>query len=101
MKKFEFVWCGLLAAALTSIYVFLVSWVMQSGESWFEKESQILTMVAILMLLVFSAAVVGALIFGKPVYLLFAKKGKQALQQLISTMIWLMIILIIVFAFLI
>ena len=93
---------GFLYAACTVIYVALVSLLMSQGEKIFGgTEGSFMSFVAVLLLLVLSVAVVGSLLFGKPVYLLLKKDWVLAFKQLAYNLGWLLILTVIVFLFLV
>ncbi len=83
---------GFLLALGVLVYVALVSFIMHSGEKAFGNDNQIFTVVAMLMLLVLSAAIVGSLIFGLPIYYIFDKQIRPALHQLLINLGWLAVL---------
>jgi len=81
-----------------SFYIFLVAQIMENGERWFGKLSNnILGPVAFLMLFTLSAAVVGGLIIGKPLYLFFNGQKKESARMVVYSIEWLFIITTVVF----
>jgi len=86
---------GFLFAAGVLIYVGLVSMIMNATRV-FENGSvaPVWAGMLVLLLLCVSAATVGTLIFGRPIYLLIDKRLKDAVTQLLLTLGWLAIFLI-------
>lgn len=79
-------------------YIFLVALLMRNGEKIFANEPGILGIIMFLMLFVFSAAVSGALILGKPVLLYMEGKRREALEFFGLTLGWLFVFVIVVLA---
>lgn len=83
-------------AALNSLgvllYVAIVATVMNSGEKWFAKTDTVFTAIAVLMLFTLSAAVVGSLVIGKPIFLYIDGKKKEAISLLTLTVAFLAVI---------
>lgn len=73
----------------TVVYIVLVSTFMQNGERIFGKEDTIIIPIAILLLFVLSAIIVGYLVLGKPVMLYLDGKKKEAVSLLMMTAGWL------------
>ncbi len=94
MKKHPIL-IGLLQALGVAGYVAIISVVLYGLENISAEPPLYLSMVTILLLLVFSAAVTGSLIFAYPAVLAMNKKVKAALQVLGSTLAWLVVFLII------
>ena len=67
------------------IYILAVAWLMFNGENLFGKTDTFWTPVAILLLFVLSATVVGALVLGRPIYLYLNSFKKEAVKLLIYT----------------
>jgi hypothetical protein len=103
MKKAEIIRHAFIDALLTALYVILIaSFIYIAGQnSLGENENlSILIPIAMLMLLVFSVALVGWLIFGKPVMWYLDKKKKEALSLLGYTLLFFMLLTLVVLAFL-
>ncbi len=84
------VWHGLGYAALVAAYVTLVAWGLKNGERWFGgPDIGIWGPVLFLMLFCLSAAVVGALLFGRPIYLALSGKKTEAFWQAAYSIAWL------------
>ncbi len=80
MKNSRLPLFALLHALGTILYVGLVATVISHGERWFGRASGIAGPVAILMLFVLSATIVGTLVLGRPIWLYFEGKKKEALS---------------------
>ena len=72
-----------------AVYIFLVSQVMQNGDKLFGTEDNILAPFAVLLLFSLSAAVVGGLVIGYPVYLFSDNKKKESVTAVIYSVGWL------------
>jgi len=86
--------------------IIIVVLVMLGMDPFFKASEQVggpLAIIAVLMLLVFSAAISGLIVFGYPAYLFLQKQYKQAICTLIRTLLTIavgfIIVLIIVFFF--
>lgn len=88
---------GLWLALGTVVYIVLVALLMQNAQSLFGAVSGVFGFVAFLLLFTFSATVVGALILGKPLTMYLNGEKKDAIAQLLATIGWLFIALVIVF----
>lgn len=73
-------------AAATAVYVALVGSFFFYGQRVFPKGDTVLAPIAMLMLLVFSAAFCGTFIFGQPILWFMSGKKKEALSLLATTM---------------
>jgi hypothetical protein len=89
MKKSELIKQSLLYSLAVVVYVFLVSLLMSNGQRLFGKVDNVISGVAMLLLFVFSAAVTGSLVFGKPILMYLDGAKKEAVKMLIYTIIWL------------
>ncbi|MDD5731314.1 MAG: hypothetical protein PHU42_00220 [Patescibacteria group bacterium] len=96
MKKTSIVLTSFLQAIGTLIYVMIVVVIMNSGTKTLDQTDGALVGVAVLMLLVVSAAICGFLVFGKPVILFLENKKKEALKMLYFTIGWLALFTIII-----
>ena len=88
---------GFIFAAGVLVYVGLVALFMTGLAANFEGIPQATGVLFMLLLLCFSAATVGALIFGRPVYLLLDKRLKQAATQLLLILGWLLVFFVVIF----
>jgi hypothetical protein len=78
-------------------YTALVVLIMNNGEKLFGKQMNYLGALAMLLLFVISATIVGALVLGKPVLLYLDGQKKDAIKLLFMTIGWLLIFTIIAF----
>lgn len=85
-------------ALLAFAYVTGVGLFMSNASAVFGQKDTMLTPVAMLMLLVFSAALMGILVFGQPLMWYLDGKKKAALSLLGYTMGALLVFLILTFA---
>jgi hypothetical protein len=96
MTKSQLVLRSFLHALGVLAYVSLVSWVMHSlADS--KMPDNVLAPVAFLLLFVISAAIVGMLVFAKPVIMFLDNLKKEALLLAIYTICWLAVFTTIVF----
>lgn len=78
-------------------YTALVTVVLYNGNDWFGGANNFLMPLALLMLFVISATIVGLLILGRPIVLYLNKFKKEAIKLLLYTVGFLFIFTIIVF----
>lgn len=88
---------GFIFAAGVLVYVGLVALFMTGLTANFDGVPQATGVLFMLLLLCFSAATVGTLIFGRPVYLLLDKRLKQAATQLLLILGWLLVFFVVIF----
>jgi len=88
---------ALLSALGVAVYVAAVAWLMTNAEKIFGKMQNFLGPVAFLMLFVLSAAVVGALIVGRPALLYFDNRKAEAVKMFGWTIGWLLLLILVVF----
>lgn len=89
---------ALIDALGTTLYIILVVSLRFSLGSFFpEAEDNILIPIAMLLLFVFSAALTGFLVFGRPVMWYLDGKRKEAVSLLTYTLVILFIITLIAF----
>lgn len=83
----------------TALYVLLVGLFINAlDKTNFEDANTFIAPVAMLMLLVFSVALVGSLIFGRPIVWYIDGKKKEAITLLFATLgIFLMIVILALF----
>lgn len=84
-------------ALLVFVYAAAVGLFMSHASSIFGQKDTALTPVAVLMLLVFSAALMGILVFGQPLMWYIDGKKKAALRLLGYTMAGLLILMVLTF----
>ena len=83
MKKW---YCYAIADAVGVLaYVAIVATVMSNGEKWFGNMAGVWGPIAILMLFVSSAAVVGMLVFGRPILVFLEGRKREAVQMVLLT----------------
>jgi hypothetical protein len=87
---------GLFQALGISVYCVLVVLFFQIMENNPIKSNKLITGLLILIILVFSVAICGLIVFGRPVYLAINKKIKEALNILTYTFLYLIAIIIII-----
>jgi len=75
----------------------IASFLYFAGEGVFGTAKSVFGPIIMLMLLVFSAALTGSLVFGKPVMLYLDNKKKDALFTLVYTLIILLMLTILMF----
>ena len=88
MTKFQLIQKSFLQALGILVYVTLVAWLPTNrfGES---LPQNILTPITILLLLVVSVAIVGMLMFAKPVTLYLDGQKTEAIRLAVYTVLWL------------
>lgn len=96
MKKKNIVQWSLINGLAVVAYVSLIAWLFSTGERVFGKMSTFWGPFALLLLLVLSAAIVGYLVFGRPIILYLENQKKSALRLLAYTIGWLFLTTIIV-----
>lgn len=88
---------ALLNSLLTFLYIILVSsFMFFMNHNFHDTPDNFLAPVTMLLLFVFSAALTGSLVFGRPILWYIDGKKKEALKLLSWTLLFLFIILIIV-----
>ncbi len=87
-------------AGLVFGYVSGVAWILFNAERMFGEVNSFIGPVMVLMLFVFSAAVVGSLVLGRPILLYLNGRKKEALEFFVYTLFWILVILLISSVFL-
>ena len=82
------------------VYIILVAALIMNGDKLFNEMNNLLAPIAFLMLFTLSAAIVGLLIFGRPVYMFLNGQKKEALSFMFHTIGFLIIEAIFVFVIL-
>lgn len=82
------------------LYIVLVSFLLSNGEKLFGSDKSVLVPIAMLSLLVLSAAIMGILIFGKPIIMYLDGQKKEAVKLTIYTIISMFVITAIFFGIL-
>ena len=91
-----------LHAIIAVEYIFGISFLLSNAEKIFDnKMPNLFGPVAFLLLFVISVALMGILVFGRPVLLYLDNKKKEAFLFLFCTIGWLAIALILTFCYLI
>ena len=80
------------------LYIVGVAWIMFNAQNLFGKTDTFWTPVAVLLLFVLSAIIVGALVLGRPIYLYLNTFKNEAVKLLAYTVGWFLIITLIVLA---
>ena len=101
MQKEKIVQYSFVHSVGVLVYVFLVAALIQNGDKLFGKNNNVASVMAFLMLFVFSATVVGGLVLAKPVMLYLNGQKKEAVKMLLYTVGWLLILMAAVFVLLI
>lgn len=81
---------------IASVYVLLISQLMQNGEKWFGA-SEAVAAFAILLLLSLSATVMGGLVFGQSIISFLENKKKESIQAAFYSVSWLAVYTAVVF----
>ncbi len=89
---------SLVHAVLVFIYILLVTIVMRHGGQVFENDKSFLGPIAFLMLFVLSAAVMGALVLGRPILLYLDGHKTAAVKFFAYTIGWIIVVITFVFA---
>jgi hypothetical protein len=79
------------------LYTALVVFILNNAQCIFGKQMNYLGALAMLLLFVLSATIVGLLVLGKPVLLYMDGKKKEAIKLLFMTIVWLLIFTLIIF----
>ena len=81
-----------LFSSIAVVYIALVSTIMNNAERIFgQQDKSVLAPIVFLLLLVISVAMMGTLIFGKPLMLYIDGKRREAVEMVICTIVCLMI----------
>ena len=91
---------SILSALGVFVYVAIVAWIINNGERIFGQAGEYWGPVAFLLLFVLSATITGLLVLGRPVMMYAAGMKAEAVRLLVYTIIWLIVIVVIVFAIL-
>src|SRR4030042_707816 len=79
------------------VYIFLIALLARNAEKIFGDKPAMLGIIMFLLLFVFSAALSGALILGKPILLYLEGKKREALEFFGFTLGWIFIFLLVLF----
>lgn len=88
---------SLLYALGVVVYISFVAIILFNGPSFFGREMQIFGSIAFLLLFVLSAAIMGLLIFGRPIYLFLHNYRKESITLLLYIIGELVLVTLIVF----
>jgi hypothetical protein len=89
---------ALINSLLTAVYIVVISLLIHFlGNNLPEPENSIVPLIAMLLLFVFSAALTGFLVLGRPIIWYIDGKRKQAVSLLLYTLALLFIIIVIAF----
>ena len=97
MKNSKLISWGIINSLGSFLYIAGVAWLMFNGEHLFGKEDNFWMPVALLLLFVLSATIVGALVLGRPIYLYLGGAKQEAMRLLFYTIGWLLLITIVIF----
>ncbi len=96
MKNF---YLSLISAAGTFAYIILIAWFLSNASNWFGKEDGLWAPIMGLSLFVVSALLTSAMVLGRPTWLYFGGKKREALAAFFYTAGWMVVFLIAVFTF--
>jgi len=96
MKTMNVYLRSFLHALTTAIYVFLVAWLMSSGEKFFGNTPAIFAATSVLLLFTVSAAITGYLIAGKAILMYWDGLKKEAIKMFYLTISWLVLLAVLI-----
>jgi hypothetical protein len=88
---------GLLNSILASAYIALVALLLSNAQKLFGPQNNIISMVAFLLTFVFSAALMGVIVFGRPILWYLDGFKKEAVKLIFYTLFFLFIIMVVIF----
>lgn len=94
MEKSKIIIYSLVHSVAIVAYIALVAYIMQTSDTIFAGLDGFMAIVPVLLLLVFSVAIMAVLVFGRPVYLFINGHKRAAVEFLIHTLGWLFAILV-------
>jgi len=97
MIKTKLIKISLVHAIVASLYVATVSLLMSNSEKLFRNNNNVFNGMAMLLLLVISATIMGWLVLGKPLLMYLDGSKKEALKLFYLTIMWLISIAAIIF----
>ncbi|MFH0712344.1 MAG: hypothetical protein V2A55_00575 [Candidatus Jorgensenbacteria bacterium] len=97
MTNKKIIGCAFLNALVAAAYVMLIALFMTNVETIVGPETGILGPTAFLLTFVISAAVMGVVVFGRPVIWYLDGRKQEAIQLVLYTIVSLIIIVLIVF----
>jgi len=98
MKSSKIIFWSALNALGVAVYVALVALLITNAQKLFGNVNGFWAPMAMLLLLVISAAITGLLVFGRPVYMIYTGQKKEGFMLLFYTLGFLFLITVIVFA---
>jgi hypothetical protein len=102
MTKQKLVKTSVISAIVAALYITVVAVLMSNMDKIFAKvDSEVIGAIAVLLLFVVSAAIMGFIVLGRPIMLYLDGLKKEALKLFYLTISWLILIAIIIFATLI
>lgn len=97
MKTSKIILWSVIDAAAVAVYVTGVSLLFSNAERIFGKMTGFLGPMAMLLLLVVSAAITALSVFGRPIYLIYEGQKTEGIKMLFYTIGFLVLITILVF----
>ncbi|MHB8903804.1 MAG: hypothetical protein ACYC40_01720 [Patescibacteria group bacterium] len=97
MTKSKLIKTSLINSIIALLYISGVALLMSNGEKLFGQNNSIFGGIAILILFVISAAVMGFVILGRPIMMYLDGLKKEALTLFYLTISWLVFIAVIIF----
>jgi len=97
MTKLKLIKLSLINSIGAALYVSVVAFLMSNGEELFRGNDSALIGVAMLLLFVISAAIMGFIVLGRPLMMYLDGLKKEALKLFYLTIAWLVIIAVIIF----
>ena len=101
MKTSKIIFWSIIDAAAVAVYVTGISLLLSNAERIFGKMTGFLGPMAMLLLLVVSAAITGLFVFGRPIYLIYEGQKTEGIKMISYTIGFLALITILVFIILI
>lgn len=88
MNKKKILWWGFIDAVVVAVYTSVVAWMLFNMDAVFGRgEDSVWAPVLFLLLFVCSAAIVGALIFGRPILLYLAGKKHEGIAVFLTSVV--------------
>lgn len=103
LNESEILKWGILGGAAEALYIFIVALFFDVLENFFYQapSGPINFFTFFLLFFVLSAIISAILVFGRPVYLFFAKKFREGMLTIVTTLITLLVIFLLVFSLMI
>ena len=98
MKNQKLIITSLVDSLLAVLYVSVVVLIMNNSKNFFDKTPEVAIGIAMLMLFVTSATVMGFLILGRPILMYLDGAKKEAVKLFYFTITWLALIVITIFS---